>query len=117
MTESVQTPDLDFTAFLAARRELRATPVVVQVNQRPISFRPTLTAVGLLSLATGADADDMNAKIISDFYHDSLSADDYAFVVGLGSDPESGFDQRAFYTLFRQVTEVTAGRPTPPSAT
>ena len=117
MTEPERVADLDFTAYLAGRREHQNRPLTVKVNDRQLDFHPTLSADALLSLATGADADDMNAQIISRFYKDSLSDEDYAFVVELGADASSGFDQAAFYALFRQVTEITAGRPTPQSST
>jgi hypothetical protein len=117
MTEVAETADLDYTAFLAGRRERRAAPVVVKVNDRALQFHAVLTADALLSLATGADPDDMNAQIISRFYKDSLSDDDYAFLVALGADANSGFDQTAFYNLFREVTGIVNGRPTPQSST
>lgn len=112
MTEETQAPnaDIDFTAFLAARREQDAAPVTVNVAGRVLTFTPYRTARPLLDIAV--DGGDKTEILVSEFYRDSLSDDDYAYVQTLAADRNSGFDQNAYYGLFRQVSAKAAGRPT-----
>lgn len=111
-TTAPEAADLDFSAYLAARREVSESPVVVKVNDRALTFKPVRRARPLLDIAVNGNDDNTNTSIISAFYQDSLSADDHTWLLELAADPASGFDQDAFFTLFRRVNEVINGRPT-----
>lgn len=112
MSDDATISDLDFTAYLAGRKEADKAPVTVKVGDRVLSFTPWRTARPLLDIAVTGDELIFN-RVVSQFYKDSLSEDDYAYIQGLADNlAESGFDQDAYHTLYRQVIEAVAGRPT-----
>lgn len=108
--------DIDYTPYLAARREQQMAPVTVNIHDRDITFHPVNSAVPFLDAAI-ASTDVDAAQTVVEFYRASLKPDDLQYLRDLAADEKSGFDNDAFGTLYTRVMEIVAGRPTPPSST
>jgi len=107
--------DIDYTPYLAARREQQQRPVTVTIFDRDVTFHPVNSAVPFIDAAiTSTDVD--TAQTVVEFYRASLKPEDLQYLRDLAANEKNGFDNDAFGTLYTKVMEVVAGRPTPPSS-
>jgi len=105
-------PDIDFSSYLAARREKQQTPVTVNLAGRDVQFRALFSAEPLITAAVNGEIETDTEQLVINFYRDSLSKDDLDYVRKLASDPQSGFDQDALTNLYTEVQAAAAGSPT-----